>query len=105
MEAMALKVDNTHGKCYAMDSREVPDIGVINNLPYRLASYLEKVFKMSVVVVDIPPNYRMLLPKKWSASMGSSMQCDMSYATFPIDGKDVWVVQEPKVPYMLEHDP
>ena len=29
----------------------------------------------------------------------------MSYATFPIDGKDVQVMREPRVPHMLEHVP
>lgn len=105
VEALGLKVDNTHGKFYAMDSREVLITGVINELPYRLETYPYKEFKMSVVVVDISPNYKMFLSRKWSASMEDSMQCDMSYATFPIDGKNVQVVQEPNVPHMMDHAP
>ena len=41
---------------------------------------------MSVLVVDIPPEYGMLLSRKWSAVMGGSLQCDLSFATFNIDG-------------------
>lgn len=46
MEALGLKFDITHGKCYAMDSREVPITGVINGLLYRLVAYPNKEFNM-----------------------------------------------------------
>lgn len=54
MEEMGLKVDSTYGKCYTMDSREVLIIGVINKVPYKLATFPEKVLYISVIVVDIP---------------------------------------------------
>lgn len=85
MESLGLKVDTVQGRCCAMDQREVPVIGTINAMPYRLAAYPEKELTMSVLVVDIPPHYGMLLSRKWSAAMGGSLQCDLSYATFKID--------------------
>lgn len=56
-----------------MDSREVPMIGTIKALPYKLVAFPEKELTMSVLVVDIPPYYWMLLSIKWSASIGESL--------------------------------
>ena len=53
-----------------MDAREVLVIGTINAFPFTLAAYLEVELTMSVLVVDIPPHYRMLLSRKQSATMG-----------------------------------
>ena len=73
MKSLGLKVDTPHGRCQAMDSREVPVIGTIKALPYKLAAYPDKQLTMSVLVVDIPPQYGMLLSRRWSASMGGSI--------------------------------
>lgn len=85
MEEIGLKFDRTYRQCYAMDSREVPVIGVIHKVPYKLALFLEKELVMSVTMVDIPPTYGMLLSRQWCASMGGSMQCDLSFSTLSID--------------------
>ena len=39
MEAFGLEVDTKQGRCREMDAREVPIIGTINALPFRLATY------------------------------------------------------------------
>lgn len=56
-----------------MDAREVPIIGTINALPFKLATYPKVELAMSVLLVDIPPHYGMFLSKKWSATMGGSL--------------------------------
>ena len=104
MKGLGLNVDNTQGRCCAMDKREVFVIGTINALPYRLTAYPDKELTMSVLVVDIPPQYGMLLSRKWSAAMGGSIQCDLSHATFQIDGNLVKVNREPKNVYMIEEE-
>lgn len=63
-------MDTTQGRCCAMDKREVIVIGTIKSFLYILTSCPDKELTMSVLVVDIPPQYGMLLLKKWSASMG-----------------------------------
>ena len=68
-----------------MDKRAVIVIGTINALPYKLTTCPNKELTMSVLVVDIPPQYGMLLSRKWSDAMGGSLQCDLSFATFNID--------------------
>ena len=74
-----------------MDKRKVTIIGTINALSNKLIAYPDKELTMSVLVVDIPPQYGMLLSRKWSVSMGGSIQCDLLYATFQIDGNLVKV--------------
>ena len=56
-----------------MDSREVSVIGTINAIPYKLATYPDANLTMTILVVDIPPRYGMLLSRKWSAAMGDSL--------------------------------
>ena len=73
MQALGLGVDTRQGKCRAMDAREVPVIGTINALPFRLVAHPDEEITMLVLVVDIPPHYGMLLSRKWSAAMGGSM--------------------------------
>ena len=70
MESLDLKVDTKKGRCCTLDSWEVPILGTISVVPYKLAAYPENDLTMSVLVVDIPPHYGMLLSGKWSASMG-----------------------------------
>ena len=83
-----------------MDSREVSVIGTINSLPYRLATYLDADLTMTVLVVDIPPRYGMFLSRKWSAAMGGSLQCDLSFATFQVDKKAIKIIRENRVNHM-----
>ena len=101
MEALGLKVDTKKGRCRGMDSREVPVIGTITTLPFKLAAYPKVELTMSVLVVDIPPHYGMFLSRKWSAAMEGSLQCDLTYATFHIGDKDVKVDREPRVSHIL----
>ena len=104
MRKLGLKVDTTQGRCCAMDKRPVTVIGTINALPYRLTACPDRELTMSVLVVDIPPQYGMLLSRKWSAAMGGSLQCDLSFATFNIDGNLVKIDREPKSVYMIIED-
>ena len=103
MKELGLKVDTTQGRCCSMDKREVTVRGTINALPYKLTTYPNKELTMSVLVVDIPPQYGMLLSRKLSTTMGGSLQCDLSFSTFQIDGNLV-VDREPKSVYMIEEE-
>ena len=60
MEALGLEVDTKQGRCRVMDAREVIVIGTINAFPYNLTTYSDKELTMSVLVVDITPQYGML---------------------------------------------
>ena len=64
MEALGLKVDTRQGRCKGMDAREVHIIDTINAFPFKLVAYSEVELTMSVLVVDIPPNYEVQLSRK-----------------------------------------
>lgn len=100
MEALALKVDTKQGRCRGMDAREVPVIGTITALPFKLATYPKLELTMLVLVVDIPPHYGMLLSRKWSVVMGGSLQYGLTYATFHIGDKAIKVDREPRVSHI-----
>lgn len=85
-----------------MDAREVPKIGIINSLPFKLVAYPDIEMTMIVLVVDIPPYYGMLLSRKWSAAMGASLQCNLSYITFHIEYKSIKIDMEPRFTYIFE---
>ena len=57
---------------------------------------------MTILVVDIPPRYGMLLSRKWTAAMGGSLQCDLSFSTFHVDNKAIKITREPRVNRMVE---
>ena len=38
---------------------------------------------MDVLVIDVPDAWGMLLSRKWAATMGGTLQMDLTYATFP----------------------
>ena len=39
IEALGLNIDTKEGICRGMDAREVPIIGIINALPFKLVAY------------------------------------------------------------------
>ena len=79
MENLGLKIDTTEARCFYIEQREVTFIGIISALVYILSTYLDKELTISVLVVEIPPQYGMLLSRKWSTTMGESLQCDPSH--------------------------
>jgi hypothetical protein len=58
---------------------------------------------MDVVVIDVPDAWGMLLSRKWAATLGGSLQMDLSYATIPTpDGDFVTLYREPIVRYQVK---
>ena len=104
MEALGSRLDTKQGRCREMGTRQVPIIGTINDLPFKLSAYPDEELTMSVLVVDIPPHYGMLLSRKWSATMGGSMQCNFSYATFQVREKAIKVNRELRVTHIFEEN-
>ncbi|HEX4852156.1 MAG TPA: reverse transcriptase-like protein, partial [Puia sp.] len=94
MQQAGLKIDKACGKCYAMDAREVPVIGIMKDVDFKLAAFPEKRYKMNITVVGIKPQYGMLLSRRWAALIGGSMQLDLSYAMIPMNGRDVKLIRE-----------
>jgi hypothetical protein len=66
-----------------MDSREVETLGIIIDLPVKLAFHPDFAFEMDVLVIDVPDAWGMLLSRKWGAHMGGCINMDLSFATIP----------------------
>jgi hypothetical protein len=83
MQQLNLKTTRPYGNVCAMDSRSVEVEGMIQNQTVRLAKYPDIHLTMDILVIDVPDKWGMLLSRKWGASLGGSLQLDLSYATVP----------------------
>jgi hypothetical protein len=83
MEQLNLRISRPYHNVCAMDSREIKVHGLIKDLQVHLAVYPDISVLMDVVVIDVPDAWGMLLSRKWAASLGGSLQMDLSYATIP----------------------
>ena len=83
MNQLDLKITRLYRNVCAMDSREVEVHGIILGLQLKLAAYPEITFQMDILVIDVPDAWGMLLSRKWGATLGGSIQMDLSYATIP----------------------
>jgi hypothetical protein len=87
MKQLGLEITRPYGNMCGIDSKAIQVYGLIEDLLVHLARYPEVVIVMDVVVIDVPDNWGMLLSRKWVATLGGTLQMDLSYATIPI-GKD-----------------
>jgi len=78
-----LKITKPYHNVCAMDSREAETHSIILNLQVRLAAYPNITFPMNILVIDVPDGWGMLLSRKWAATLGGTLQMDLSYATIP----------------------
>ncbi|CAF4291091.1 unnamed protein product, partial [Adineta steineri] len=83
MNQLNLKITRPYKNVCAMDSREVEVHGIILGLQLKLAAYPKITFQMDILVIDVPDAWGMLLSRKWGATLGGSIQMDLSYATIP----------------------
>jgi hypothetical protein len=83
MEQLNLRISRPYHNVCAMDSREIEVHGLIQDLRVHLAVFPDISIMMDIVVIDVPDTWVMLLSRKWVASLGSSLQMDLSYATIP----------------------
>lgn len=102
MKELGMSVDTNFGKCYAMDNRSVPVVGVMKDVEFKLGACPKASYKTYITVVDVPPNYGMLLSRQWSILIGGHVQLDLSYATIPVNGQEVRIEREPRSEYIIE---
>ena len=84
MEKLGLDITREYKDLYSFYSWRVKCLGMIKDSVVVLAQVPVKSIVMDVQVVDVPPNYGMLLSRSWEAKLGDSLQLDLSYATIPI---------------------
>lgn len=86
MEKLRLSITLEYHDLYSVDSHRFKCLGFNKDLVVILAQVPVKSLVMDIVVSDVPPNYGMLLSKRWGAKLGSSLQLDLSYATILVFG-------------------
>lgn len=102
MKELGMGTHTTFGKCYAMDNRSVLVVGVMKDVEFKLVACPEASYKIDITVVDVPPNYGMLLSRQWLNLIGGHVQLDLSYATIPVNGHEVRIEREPRSLYIIE---
>jgi hypothetical protein len=61
-------------------------LGVIKDLVVTLFQFPMKCIVMDIIVVDVPPKFRMLLSRLWMEILGGTLKMDLSYATIHVFG-------------------
>ncbi|KAH9288746.1 hypothetical protein KI387_032863, partial [Taxus chinensis] len=56
----------------------------------------------TILVVDIPPSYGMLLSRKFCKDVGGEIQMDWSHALIPVNGKMKKLLPEKQVEYIVQ---
>jgi hypothetical protein len=103
MERLNLRISRPYHNVCAMDSREIEVHGLIKDLQVHLVVFPDISVLMDVVVIDVPDAWGMLLSRKWAASLGGSLQMDLSYATIPTcDNTFVRLTREQEKKYHVE---
>lgn len=100
-KALGLSLTKTFGKCYSMDSKQIPLLCQIKDAQVSLAVHPNKRVKLTILVVDIPTSYGMLLSRTFCKDLGGEIKMDWSEAIISI-GKQKFALQpEPKSKYTV----
>ncbi|KAH9315761.1 hypothetical protein KI387_024388, partial [Taxus chinensis] len=99
-DALGLTLTKTIKRCYSME-RQVPLIKQIKDAQVVLATFLDKRLKMTILVVDIPVSYRMLLSRNFYKELGGEVKMDWSCARIPIKGINHKLEPEKKSRYTV----
>jgi hypothetical protein len=103
MNELGLETTRPYKNVCGIDSKEIKVCGLIKDLRVYLAAYPDISILMDVVVIDVPDAWGMLLSRKWDATLGGSLQMDLSYATIPTrDGTYVTLYRQPIVKNQVE---
>jgi hypothetical protein len=87
MEKLGLEITRPYKDFHSFDSSKVICIDLIKYLCINLVKISVKIMVMDVVVVEIPPNYGMLLSRSWGVKLKGTLQLDMSYASVLVFGQ------------------
>lgn len=103
MEKLGLSITRPYHDIYSFDSRRVKCIGLIKDLLVSMDQIPAKNVLMDVVVVDIPPQFGMLLSRSWGTKLKGTLQLHFSYATIPVFGKLIKIYRKKKMKFMISN--
>jgi hypothetical protein len=73
MDELGLEVTKPYHDLFSFESRKVRCIGLIKDLVINLSQLPMRSMVMDVVVVDIPPKFRLLLSCPWRKRLGGTL--------------------------------
>ena len=73
MDKLGLDVTRPYKDLFSFNSNKVKLLGLIKDLVISLAQIPTKTLVMDVVVVDIPPKFKMLLFRYWAIKLKGSL--------------------------------
>lgn len=85
-KALGLKIKYSHRSFYSIDASQVLNIGKIKDAQIALVLHPKKRIKLTILVVDIPRRYEILLSSIFCKDLGGEIKMDWSYATILVDG-------------------
>lgn len=105
MKQLGMWVDTNGGKCYAMEIKPIPIVGVMKDVEVKLATYAQATYNIDVTVIDTPPQVGMLLSRKWTIAVGGNVQFNLSFATILVNGQEVKLYREPRMNQIVDYMP
>ncbi|XP_059078027.1 uncharacterized protein LOC131876606 [Cryptomeria japonica] len=86
-KALGLSLMKTFGRCYSMDSKQIPLLGQIKDAQVVLADHPNKGIKMTILIADIPVSYGMLLSYTFCRDLGGGS------VSQPKGDKNLWLME------------
>jgi hypothetical protein len=101
MNQLGLEVTGPYANVCRFESKGIKVYDLMEGLEVHLADYPDFPIIMDVIVVDIPDTWGMILSREWAATLGGSLQMDLSYATIPVGDQDCITLHNK--PKRMEH--
>lgn len=98
---LGLTLTKTFGKCYSMDSKQVPLLGQIKDAQVALVTHPTKRIRLTILVADIPASYGMLLSCTFCKDMGKEIKMDWSQAAITVGKQRVLLHPETEAKYTV----
>lgn len=100
-KALGLTLTKVHGRCYSMDTKQVPFLGKIKDAQVALASHLEKKLLLTILVADILASYGLLLSRIFCRDLEGEIKLNWSQVVIPIGSKKVKLEPEEIVKFIV----
>lgn len=100
-KALGLNLIKVHGRCYLMDSKKFCFLGQIKDAQVALAFHPEKKLLLTILVVDIPTSYGLLLSRSFCQDLGGEIKLDWSQVVISIGNKKVKLEPEERAKFTV----
>lgn len=100
-KSLGITLTKTFGRCYSMDAKQVPQMGRVKETQGFLASFPDKRVELTILVVDIPSSYGMLLSRTFCKYMGGEIKMKWSKTIILVGKNKIKLEPEPKNKYTI----